>query len=93
MVQLTGQFYEDAALVTPADPDEIRVIVRSPDNQVVTYVYPGSGSINRTSLGVYQFSVILDQSGRWFYRWEGAGAVNSADESEFWVRRSAVYGR
>jgi hypothetical protein len=93
VVLLSGEFFADEAEVVPADPDDVALVVRQPDQAVVRYTYPPAGTINRTATGVFQTQLEVDQSGRWRYRWEGTGAVKSAGEAEFWVRRSGVYGR
>lgn len=45
----------------------------------------------RDSVGTYHFDLVTDltdQAGLWEYRFEGTGAITSAEEKQFWLRET-----
>ena len=43
------------------------------------------------STGNYHYDVSVDQAGKWYYRYEGTGVVQTASEGSFLVRESSFY--
>jgi hypothetical protein len=87
IVPITGTFRNAASTLT--DPTTITLIVRDPDDELTTYIYPDD--LSRVSQGTYRLTaLLLDKSGTWFYRWEGTGAVEAIDEGAIFVQRSYV---
>lgn len=84
-VTLTGRFYSDAALTTPADPTTITVSVRDPSRVVTAVVYPAAG-MAKTSTGVYTYAFPVTLAGWHEVNWTGTGAVVSADQEGFFVK-------
>ena len=77
-----------------ADPSTITLRIRKASG---TYSYSGDDieqEIDETAspsgpiAGSYQREVTLDVSGEWFYRWEGTGLVETAEEKRLFVRPS-----
>ncbi len=66
----------------------------APTTVVLTVLKPNgttsTPAVTTPSLGRYEATVAIDQSGTWTYRWVGTGAVAAAEEGSFYVRRSLV---
>jgi hypothetical protein len=71
---------------TPTDPTTITLHLKDPSGNVVDYVFGVGTTIVRTSAGAYYANITPDETGLWWYRWEGAGAVQTTDEEPFRVR-------
>lgn len=101
VVRLCRQFLDEAG--EPANPDAVALTVRD-GNGVVSSVTPHEvtdpdelavcASLMGVSLdegtGVWTATVEPDSAGLWRYRWAGTGAVTSAEEGSFHVRRRRV---
>lgn len=82
-VRLIGEFRDlDNVL---SDPTVVVAKTRDPSGNVTTI---SGGSVTKDSTGVYHVDVTLDESGTWWYRFEGTGAVVAADEQAFVVAES-----
>lgn len=86
LVRLTATFTDTAGVAT--DPTTVTCRVRSPAGTTTVDTY-SPGSITKDSTGVYHLDVNASESGQWWYRWEGTGAVQQADEGTFSVEASA----
>jgi hypothetical protein len=78
-----------------ADPDgTITIMVRDPENTVVTYTYGGSPALAKETTGRYYVDYDLDVTalvGFYFYRLAGTGSnVMASEEGSFEVRPSLV---
>jgi hypothetical protein len=74
---------------TATDPDSVTVKVKGPDKVEVPKVYGSDAEVVRDSAGNYHYDLTVDQFGRWFYRWEGTGAVEVAKDGHLFVKHSA----
>lgn len=85
----------DVAFTTQADvavdPGTITVKIKNPIGTVTTYVYGVDAEVIRDSTGNYYVLIDADKEGVWYYRWEGTGANQSADEDTFTVADSQFY--
>lgn len=81
LITLTGRFYSDAALTTPANPSTVAVTIKDPVGAVTT---PSPGS---SQVGVWTASFTPTVAGMHEVRWVGTGTVQAADQSEFFVRK------
>lgn len=82
-IRLGAQFYDEVGVL--ADPTDVELKIRNPIGSVST------PTVLRMSTGVYYYDLttsISDPHGRWEYRFEGTGAVTSAEEAAFFLRRS-----
>ena len=61
--------------------------ITQPDANIVTH-YPGD--IIKDSTGNYHFDLSISESGDWYYRYEGTGAVQAAIEPLFDGYRSNI---
>jgi hypothetical protein len=78
--------------VTPANPSMIHLLVKSPDGSVATYRFGAPGaSIIQVGSAAYARDLDVSQVGSWYYRWEGTGGVQAADEWALVVTRSQFY--
>jgi hypothetical protein len=91
-VRLDAFFFSDAELTLPGDPTEITFRLRKPDGSLITAKFGVGSTVVREDVGVYYALANLDQDGHWHYRWEGTGAITSAEDGEFYVPPSAVFG-
>ena len=69
------------------DPTVVELKVKKPSGLIIIYVY-SLDEVTKSTTGSYYKDLLLDESGVWFYRWEGIGAVNAAGESKFEVAPS-----
>lgn len=74
LLQLTTTFTNDATGGT-VDPTNVTLYLKKPGADVVTYTYSG-GALQRLAPGVYAYDLTTDTSGRWYYKWQGAGSVD-----------------
>jgi hypothetical protein len=72
---------------TPADPTEVLLLIRAPDDTVATIE---QADLANPSTGEWTYLLLIDQSGWYRYRFEGSGAVTAAEEKRFRVRRQEV---
>lgn len=70
------------------DPTTITLKVKDPSHNVDTYTY-ALGQLVKSATGIYYKDISIDEAGIWHYRFEGTGAVISADEDYFQVDYSA----
>lgn len=83
MISLNAQFYNKGG--DPADPTNVFLKVRSPLGLQATY------SPTRTGTGSYYYDYntdLTDPTGKYSYRFEGTGAVKSAEEKVFFLNPS-----
>lgn len=74
-----------------ADPDAVTVDVRRPDGVTSQSAYAGgAGAVIRDAIGIYVLDYQPTMSGRYWFRWSGAGTVQAVEESWFYVRASAL---
>jgi uncharacterized protein YfaS (alpha-2-macroglobulin family) len=69
----------------PADPTDISLTITRPDGSEDSYAY-SAATVERDALGVYSVDVVLDETGRWLWRWAGTGDVTGAAAGEILVR-------
>ena len=71
---------------TAADPSAIMLTVLSPSGVTSSYTYGSSpDTIDKASVGNYYADVLADESGDWYYKWEGTGLNSAVDEGQFMV--------
>jgi len=87
-IKVSATFKNDAG--APTDPGTITLKVKGPDAVIQTYTY-GAAQVTRESAGVYSKVITLNQEGRWYYRYEGTGTVQAAEEKDVLVVDSAFY--
>jgi hypothetical protein len=69
------------------DPTTITLKVKDPTGNKTTYTY-ALAEVTRSAAGIYYKDISIDEAGQWYYRWEGTGAVETAEENYFMVRES-----
>jgi hypothetical protein len=78
--------------VTPATPSTVMFLLMNPSGIVATYQFGVAGaSILQVGSAAYARDFTLTQAGSWFYRWEGTGMVQAADEWSVIAARSRFY--
>jgi hypothetical protein len=70
-----------------ADPTELTLKTKQPDGTISTYLYSLT-QIDKDSVGHYHKDVEMTQAGQFWYRYEGTGALVSAEETYLIVRPS-----
>ena len=63
-----------------ADPTDVTLKVKQPNSTITTYLY-SLAEVSKDSVGNYHKDVSMTQTGQLWYRYEGSGAVISAEES------------
>lgn len=84
LVRIQGTFTDADSVAF--DPDVVTVKHKDPSGNTAT-----STSATNPSVGVYTVDVTVDESGIWYYRFEGTtsgGAYQGGEESYFVVARS-----
>jgi hypothetical protein len=76
----------DAINFAAVDPTGIQLLLKTPDGVESTRSYPSL--VLKDSTGNYHFDYAIEQSGRYWYRWQGTGAYPSAVEGYFVVKPS-----
>lgn len=69
------------------DPTTITLKVKDPSGTISTYTYAG-GSIIKEATGIYYKDLVPTDDGVWYCNFSGTGAVQSASERSFVVRKS-----
>jgi hypothetical protein len=88
VVRVTCTFTNGAGANT--DPTTVTLKVKTPALVTTSYTWAG-GTVTRSAAGIFYKDISLTMSGEWFYRFEGTGAVESADESNLIVVSSEFY--
>lgn len=80
LIRISATFVSTDGL-TPADPSTVHFFSRNPLGSVSTYLYGAAGaSVTRAGAGAYYKEITLDLVGSWYYRAQGTGGVQSAEE-------------
>lgn len=87
LVRLSVAFVNSAGTAT--DPTTVTLKVKTPAGAISTYTYALS-QVTKSATGSYYKDVSLNVSGRWWYRWEGTGAVETAEEGWLEVREQRL---
>lgn len=87
LVRVTGTFTNASDAAT--DPTTVTCKVKTPAGVTTTYLYGTDAALVKDSTGVYHLDITASTSGQWWYRWEGTGAVEQADEDTFIIEPSA----
>ncbi len=85
--------FETLALV-PTDPTVIRVRTQKPNGSITVLTYGTDAAVIRDSAGAYHADVVPAsnaEAGQWYYRWEGTGTLQAAEEGTFQVRGSPFF--
>lgn len=82
-VELRGAFTNQAS--APTNPTAVTCKVRTPSGVVTTYT---GGDLTNPEVGVFTRLIDITESGAWWYRFSGTGAVIAAEETSFDVTRS-----
>ncbi len=83
--------YVSTDLVTTADPSYVICYVKNPSAVVASYPYGVAGaSVTRQATGAYFKDITLDVVGKWYYRWEGTGLLQAAEEWTLVCERTFV---
>lgn len=75
-VELKGTFRDEVGAAL-ADPSEVTLYVLDPAGTATTYTL-SADEVTRESVGVFTRLQVLDQTGAWYYRFKGTGAVKTA---------------
>lgn len=67
------------------DPGAVTVTIKPPNAAVI-----GPVAAQRDSQGRYHHDLIGNAAGKWYYRFDGAGANDGADEQAFIIRKSHI---
>ena len=70
------------------DPTTVTLRIEPPTGSVVSFVYPTG--VVKVSTGYYRYDYVPTLAGRYWWRWEGTGAAQGAEEGRFTVRPSQV---
>jgi hypothetical protein len=76
----------------PTDPVTVTVTVRKPDKTVTTYTNGTDPEVTKLGTGSYQAHIDTEggPEGNWYYRWDGTGTLEAAEEWGFIVKHSNV---
>lgn len=74
-------------LSAPFDPDTVTFKMTEPDGITTTFVYLTDAELVKDSVGNYHVDWTFAKSGRHFLRWEGTGALATAEPDEVYILR------
>lgn len=74
-----------------ADPNSVFFHLMTPSGTTHLYTYGANSELQKLTTGVYYVDVLAQQQGAYYYRFEGSGTIQSAEESYFVVRPSVFY--
>lgn len=74
---------------TPTDPAALRLKVKAPGADAVTYTYGAGAEIVRDGVGAFHCNLVFGTAGNWAWRWE-SDTPNGNIEGDVSIRRSAV---
>lgn len=90
LVKVTGTFTNPDSSDAPLDPTAVRLKVQDPSGNVTKIAYDGNnadpseaGRIWRSSTGVYNYNIDVDEAGYWHYRWYSTGTGQASDVGYF----------
>lgn len=83
LVRLTGSFANQNGTLT--NPTTVTLMVRNPDGTTMMV-----SSLTNSSTGIFYSDYPVSESGLYYYRYAGAGAVTAAIEAQFQVAQSVV---
>lgn len=66
------------------DPTTVTLTIREPDGTLVTKT---DAELSNPQVGQWTFDYTITKPGRHIVRWEGTGALVTAEEAEFYARR------
>lgn len=72
------------------DPDTVTFKMTEPDGTTTSYVEGVDGEAVKDSVGNYHVDWTLAQAGRHHIRWEGTGALATAEPDEIYALRKAT---
>jgi hypothetical protein len=79
LVTLTGRFFSDAALATPADPGTVVLSILDPTGTTTLPLVTHAGT------GVYTYAWTPTVRGMHEIRWQGTGAITSVDQEYVFI--------
>lgn len=88
LIRVSGIFTNEDDEET--DPTVTTFKFTDPSGNTTTYIYSTDGELSRTKAGNFHVNISIDESGTWYYRWEGTGTVQAAEEGSFVVRPSRI---
>lgn len=69
----------------------VNAVATNPTTVTVTLTDPSGNATAPTTTndgtGAYHADVLLDEAGKWYYRFVGTGAVIAASQADFFVRK------
>lgn len=74
--------------VVETDPSTITMKHRPQGGAITTLVFGVDSALQRSAQGRYFVDLKLTLDGSWWYRFEGTGACEAAEENELFVRKS-----
>lgn len=70
------------------NPTVVTLKIKHPDGTVTTYT---TAQLTNPQTGVWYKDITIDQSGNWYVRFEGTGALVAAVEEKIVVKASEFY--
>lgn len=88
-VRITATFTDSDGI--EADPTTVKCMYRHEYETATTLTYGIDAALVKSGTGVYYVDLSLTKPGHWFYRWEGTGAIQAADESVLTTNTTVFY--
>ena len=90
-MRITVSFQDDDG--NASDPDTVVFRTRSPCGTETAYTYLTDDAVARSSVGNFYADFVVNEPGRWFFRWETVGSDDATfrHEGNFLVQDSPFY--
>lgn len=88
LVRVSVLFTDNAVPAVPTDPTTVTLKIKAPDGVVTTKT---TGDLVHDGDGAYHFDVLANQEGRWFFTYEGDGAVQVSSPDAFFDVSDSVF--
>ena len=82
LIRVSGTFQVGGV---DTDPTAVTVKHRKPDGTLVTKVFVTDAEVVKDATGQYHMDIDIDAAGQWWYRFEGTGTAQTAEEKNFFI--------
>lgn len=87
LIRLSADFFTGGALT---DPTTVKVIWKTPAGVSTTWTYPTNFELVKDAVGQFHADISVTAGGSWYFRWEGTGTAQGANQASFTVTTTNI---